>query len=149
MTTCVCSSASATLELLTDGLERGGRAEFRDPTGVHMTLYVERLQDARAGSLFIVAHYHRGRELVPDPEVALLRRSDAWTPLSIALPLSVVVTAGNDGIVIGGRREEHRRLVKLVDVWMANVSANLLRHSVPEEQRMLPAITMALSESPG
>jgi len=144
MTTCVCSSASATLKLLTDGLEPGGRAEFRDRSGLHMTLYVERLQDARSGSVFVVAHYHRGREPMPDPEVALLLRPDgSWTPLSIALPLSIVVTAGNDGIVIGGRRDEHHRLVKLVDIWMANVRVGLLRHSVQEEQRMMPAIADA------
>ncbi len=138
MTRPVCSSASDTLELLTSDLEPGGRAEFRDRAGVHMTLFVERLPDVPTGSLFIVAHYHRGREPIPDPEVALLRSSGGrWTPLSIALPQSVVVTAGNDGVVIEGRRDEHRRLVKLVDVWMANVSANLLRtQGVLQKEKM-------------
>jgi hypothetical protein len=128
MTRSICSSASDTLELLTRDLEPGGRAEFRDRAGVHMTLFVERLPDVPAGSLFIVAHYHRGREPIPDPEVALLRRHDGrWIPLSIALPLCVVVTTGNEGVMTEVPSDEHCRLVKLVDVWMANVRANLLR----------------------
>ncbi len=129
MTTCVCSSASATLELLTRDLELGERAEFRDPAGVHMTLYVSPLQVVSAGPSFTIAHAHVGHlgELIPDPMVTLLRSLDgSWTPLEISTPFACIVTAeaGDSARVV--LRDEHRRLVKLVEVWMRNVRANLL-----------------------
>jgi hypothetical protein len=130
MTGSVCSSASATLELLTRDLEPGERAEFRDPAGMHMTLFVSRLQDAPAGAPFTIAHAHANHfgELICDPIVTLLRAIDgSWTPLEIATPFAHVITAeaGDTARVI--LRAEHRRLVKLVEVWMRNVKANLLR----------------------
>src|SRR5882724_8229052 len=67
MTTSVCHAAAATLALLTHDLEPGERAESRDRSGLHMPLFVERLQDAPAGSLFVVTHYYRGREPIPTP----------------------------------------------------------------------------------
>jgi hypothetical protein len=78
MTRPICPSASVTLELLTRDLEPGDRVEFRDRTGVHMTLHVERLADVAPGSLLTVAHAHSGHlgELVPDPLVTLLRGLD-------------------------------------------------------------------------
>lgn len=136
MTKSVCQAAAATLELLTRDLEPGERAEARDRTGVHMTLHVERLADGPAGSLFVLAHRHHGREPVPDPAVVLLCDGEYWTPLSITLPLSHVLTAGMDGVVIATRRDEHRRLVQLVDVWMRNVRAGLLRQDRLENQEI-------------
>lgn len=138
MTNSVCQSAAATLELLTNGLQPGERVEVRDRAGVHMTLHVEQLPDGPAGALFVFAHRHVGRLPVPDPAVSLLRSTDGrWTPLSITLPLSHIVTAGTDGVVVAARRDEHRRLVKLVDVWMANVRAGLLQQSRPENQEIV------------
>ncbi len=130
MTRSVCISASATLELLTRGLEPGERAEFRDPAGAHMTLCVSRFQDVPAGSLFAVAHAHAGHlgELICDPSVLVVRAIDgSWTPLEISTPFTLVVTAeaGDTARVV--LRDEHRRLVKLVEVWMRNVRSNLLR----------------------
>lgn len=102
-----------------------------------MTLHVERLADVSDRSCFIVAHRHPAREPVPDPEVTLLRTADGcWSPLSIALPLSHLVTAGTDGVVIATRRDDHRRLVKLVEVWIANVRLGLLKQGLLENQEI-------------
>jgi hypothetical protein len=142
MTRSVCHAAAATLDLLTDGLEIGDRIEVRDRDGVHMALHVERLPAGPAGPLFVFAHRPVGREPVPDPEVVLLRAAvGRWTPLSITLPSSHLVTASTDGAVVAERRDEHRRLVKLVDLWMRIVSANLLRthHLLQEEEVCSPA----------
>ena len=139
MTRSVCNSASDTLDLLTRDLEPGERTEFRDRTGVHMTLYVERLPDVRAGSIFTVAHAHTGHlgELVCDPLVTLLRGPDgSWTPLEISTPFTHLATVELDPrrVVL---RDEHRRLVKLTDVWMLNIRANLLRaHSSLQKEEM-------------
>jgi hypothetical protein len=130
MTRPVCRSASATLELLTGDLEPSGRTEFGDRTGKHMTLYVARLADCGAGSLFTVAHAHAGHlgELVPDPMVTLLRGlGGSWVPLEIATPFAHVVTAEAGDPVRVVLRDEHRRLAKLVDVWMVDVRDGLLR----------------------
>ncbi len=78
---------------------------------------------------------HPGREPISDPEVAMRREADGrWTPLSIALPLSHLATVAPDGVAIAGCHDEHRRLVKLVEVWMANVRVNLLKQDRPENQ---------------
>jgi len=120
-------------------MDPGERAEFRDPAGVHMTLYVSRFQDVPAGSLFAVAHAHAGHlgELVADPSVLVLRVLDgSWTPLEIATPFAHVVTAEFDPVRVV-LRDEHRRLVKLTEVWMRNVSANLIRaHHVLQKEEM-------------
>ena len=129
MATSVCSSATATLDLLARDLGPGERTEFRNRHGLRMTLYVERLPDVPAGSRFTVAHAHAGHlgELICDPMVTLLRGMDgSWTPLEISTPFARVVTAevGDTARVV--LRDEHRRLVKLVEVWMRQVQANLL-----------------------
>lgn len=144
MTNSVCPSASETLNHLTDGLQLGERIEVRDRAGVHMTLHVDRLPDSPAGALFVFAHRHVGRQPVPDPAVSLLRSPHGrWIPLSITLPLSHIVTADTDGVVVAGRRDEHRRLVKLVDVWMANVRAGLLQRSRPENREIEAPVAYA------
>lgn len=144
MTKSVRQSAAATLELLTDGLQLGERVEVRDRAGLHMTLHVERLPDGPAGALFAFAHRHVGRLPVPDPEVILLHTANGcWTPLSITLPISHVVTAGADGVVVAGRRSEHRRLVNLVEVWMSNVRAGLLKQGVLEDQKVQGPVAYA------
>lgn len=139
MTRSVCNSAAATLETLTRDLDPGERTEFRARTGVHMTLYVERLRDVSAGSLFTAAHAHAGHlgELVPDPMVTLLRCLDgSWVPLEISTPFARVVTAETGDRVRIVPRDEHRRLVKLVEAWMRNVRVNLLgsAHAFREEE---------------
>jgi hypothetical protein len=140
MTTSICRSASATLEQLTRDLEPGGRAEFRDPAGVHMTLYVSRLPEVPAGSLFTIAHAHAGHigEPICDPLVTLLRAVDgSWVPLEITTPFAHVVTAEAGDPVRIVARDEHRRLLKLVEIWMRNVSANLLRaHHVLQKEEV-------------
>jgi hypothetical protein len=137
-------AAAATLDLLTGDREVGTSVEIRDRTGVHMPVHVERLADATVGSVFTVAHRHVGREPVPDPEVLLLRTAEGlWLPLSITLPLSHLVTATADGTVLRGRRGEHRRLVKLVEVWMSNVRVNLLKQDALEEQEISPTAAYA------
>ncbi len=144
MTKSVCQTAASTLDFLTRDIEPGERVEVRDRTGIHMTLHVERLPDGPAGSLFIVAHRHVGREPVPDPEVALLRTADGcWTPLSITLPLSHLVTVGPDGVFVA-RRDEHRRLVKLVELWMANVRLGLLTQDRLEDQEIAAPFAYAV-----
>lgn len=144
MTTSVCQATAETLEFITSGLETGEGVEFRDRTGMHMDLHVDRLQAVAGGSLFAVAHRHADREPVVDPEVTMLRTRDGhWIPLSIALPLSMVATAGADGVVLRERRGEHRKLVKLVDVWMRNVSINLLSRDSLEDQEISPAVAYA------
>jgi hypothetical protein len=144
MTRSVCQLAATTLELLTEDLQPGEHFELRDRAGVHMTLHVERLADVSDRSCFIVAHRHPGRVPVPDPEVALLRETDGrWTPVSIALPLSRFVTAHMNGSVFAGRRDEHRRLLKLVDVWMHNVRVHLLKRGVAENQEIVAPVAYA------
>ena len=130
MTKSVCNSASATLALLARDLEPGEHAEFHDRSGVHMTLHVERLADGASGSLFTLAHAHSGHlgELIPDPRVVVLRSVDgSWTPTEISTPFACIVTAEAGDPLRVVARDEHRRLVKLVEVWMRNVRANLLR----------------------
>ena len=143
MTRSVCSSASATLEILIRDLDPGERCEFRNRAGVHMTLHVERLADCAAGSLFTIAHAHAGHlgELVPDPMVTLLRSLDgSWTPLKISTPFTQVVTAEAGDAARVVLRDEHRRLVTLVDVWMRKVEVNLLRasHILEKEEMCSP-----------
>jgi hypothetical protein len=138
MTRSVCSSASATLELLTRDLEPGERVEFRDRSGLHMTLHVERLSDCASGSLFTLAHVHAGHlgELVPDPLVTLLRGLDcSWTPLEISTAFAEVVTAEARDAVRVLLRDEHRRLVKLTEVWMRNVKAGPLKRGAGSQRR--------------
>jgi hypothetical protein len=140
----VCRAAAATLDVLSADLEPWTRTELRDHAGIHMTLHVERVQDGASGALFMVAHRHVGRESIPDPEVTLLRTAEGrWTPLSIALPFSNLVTMAADGTLLRGRRGEHRRLVKLTEVWMNNVRVNLLKQDVLEEQEIPPAARYA------
>ena len=94
-----------------------------------MTLYVARLADRAPGSLFTLAHAHTGHlgELVCDPLVTLLRGPDAsWTPLEISTPFARVVTTEARGTMRLVQRDEHRRLVTLVNVWMRRVRANVL-----------------------
>lgn len=144
MTKSVCLAAASTLHLLTADLDPGARAELRDRTGVHMTLHVERLPDVVIGSVFTLAHRHAARESIPDPEVTLLRTAGGqWTPLSITLPLSHLVTATTDGGVLRGRRDEHRQLVALVEVWMSNVRVNLLKQHALEDQEISPGASYA------
>jgi hypothetical protein len=143
MTTSVCSSASATLALLTRDLEPGEPVEFRDGSGVHMTLHVERLADCASGSLYTLAHRHAGHlgELVPDPLVTLLScRVESWTPLEIATPFAHLVTVELDPLRVV-LRDEHRRLIKLTELWMANIKANLLKQGEHEAR----ALTLATS----
>lgn len=94
-----------------------------------MTLYVERLPDVPASSVFTVAHAHTGHlgELICDPLVTLLRGPDgSWTPAEISTRFARVVTAEAGDIVRVILRDDHRRLVTLVNVWMRQVRANLL-----------------------
>lgn len=140
----VCPWACSTIERVTDGIEPGECVEIRDRSGVHMTLHVERLADGPAGSVFVLAHRHPGREPVPDPEVTMLRGSDGhWTPLSIAMPFSSLMTARPDGSVMATRRNEHRRLIKLVEVWMTNVRTNLLKAVAPENEEIQGPVVYA------
>lgn len=144
MTKSVCLSASATLELLTRDLEPGERVEFRDRMGVHMTLHVERLADVSAGSLFTLAHAHAGHlgELICDPMVTLIRELDgSWVPLEVATPFTRMVTAEVGDPVRVLLRDEHRRLVKLVEVWTASIHVNLLsaRNAFQREEVCSPA----------
>lgn len=144
MTKSVCLAAASTLHLLTADLDPGARAELRDRTGVHMTLHVERLPDVVVGSMFTLAHRHAARASIPDPEVTLLRTAEGqWTPLSITLPLSHLVTATADGGVLRGRRDEHCQLVTLVEVWMSNVRVNLLKQDALEDQEISPGASYA------
>lgn len=139
MTRSVCNSASATLELLTRDLDSGERAEFRDRSGVHMTLHVSRLADCAAGSLFSIAHAHAGHlgELVPDPLVTLIHGVDgSWVPLEISTPFAHLVTADTGDRVPVILRGEHRRLVALVNVWMRNVEVNLLKRDALQGEEM-------------
>jgi hypothetical protein len=137
----VCEAARRLLDELARGLAPGGERNVREPSGVHMPLFVRRLDDCDAGSCFAFGHYHEGRTgtvltLVPDPEVQLLRApSGKWTPLSYRTPLAagaaVIVAAGSVSVVdVAG----HSRLVKLVDVWMVNVKANLLVSDLPAKE---------------
>jgi hypothetical protein len=95
-----------------------------------MTLHIERLGNVAAGSLFTIAHAHAGHlgALVCDPMVTLLRDVDgSWVPLKISTPFTQVVTAearDEARIILRG---EHCCLVKLVNVWLANVRVSLLR----------------------
>jgi hypothetical protein len=139
----VCLSTSGTLALLTRDLEPGQRTEFRDPAGEHMTLFVSHLADPAAGSVFTLAHAHAGHlgELICDPLVTLLRTVDgSWVPLEISTPFAHVVTVEAGDAVHVVLRDEHRRLVKLTEVWMRNVEVNLLRarHVLQKEEMCSP-----------
>jgi hypothetical protein len=108
-----------------------------------MTLHVARLADVAPGSLFTIAHAHTGHlsELICDPLVTLLHHVDgSWTPFEITTPFTHLVTVELDPVRVV-LRDEHRRLVKLVDVWMRQVEANLLRahHAFQKEAICSPA----------
>jgi hypothetical protein len=136
----VCDAARLALDRLTLDIGPGGERTVLEPSGLHMPLRVRRFNDSAHGSLFSVGHYHEStvgtvRALVGDPEVVLLRvQSGVWIPLSLRTPFANVAMAETSGFPRPRLSSEHARLVKLVEVWMRNVEANLLRGNVLEEQ---------------
>ena len=138
----ICDSARRVLDEVTRGLSVGDGRTVSEPSGIHMALRVLRLDDRCAGHRFAVGHYHesaegRWRTLVGDPEVELLwRPPHDWFPLSLRTPFAFVVTADVGDTLRVLHPIEQERLVKLVDVWMANVKMNLLRSDgLAEEMR--------------
>jgi hypothetical protein len=136
----VCATAGQVLDRVARDLEPGEGRTLREPSGVHMALRVRRLADDAPSLRFVVGHYHESavgtaQVLVGDPEVMLLRtESGDWVPVSFRTPFTHVVSVEAHDSVRLLRGPEHPRLVKLVEVWMRNVEANLLDADGLEEE---------------
>lgn len=81
----VTQSARKVLELLVEGLDEPGSSKKIDNSrGAYMAICVERVEETSYGPVFSVAHYfEQNWDLVPDPDVTLLRAVDGdFYPLS-------------------------------------------------------------------
>ena len=123
----VSQSARKVLELLVEGLsEPGGSKKIDNANGGFMAVCVERTEETLHGPVFSIAHYYlQNGDLVPDPDVTLLRGADReFYPLSYqdGLRYRLSVELGPDGGVRVDR-DGQRDLADFVGDWMRNVKS--------------------------
>jgi hypothetical protein len=123
----VCRSAKTILEQLVEGLnELGASKKVDNAAGTFMALCVERVEETSLGPVFSLAHYYeQNGDLVPDPDVTVLRAADGEIyPLTYQDTLCYrrAVELGPDG---GVRviREYQTDLAHFVDGWMKNIKS--------------------------
>lgn len=119
----VCKSAARVLEALAEGLRTGGSRKVDESGGAFMAVHVERLRDTPFGAVYSVAHYYEQHgDLVPDPDVTLLRDpSGGWYPLTYEDAYGHRVAAEvNDGD-IRVRPRAQADLARFLNLWMRNV----------------------------
>lgn len=121
----VSAHAAAVLDELTRDLPIGEHRRIDRGTGF-MAVVAEFLQESSLGSFFSVAHYYESNgDLVADPDVVFLRRSDgSWSPISIQAPLGgyrVVAHVREDARAEVDERRQ-RELVRFANMWMKNVA---------------------------
>ncbi len=121
----VSQSARKILEQLVEGLDEPGASKKIDKSnGVYMAVCVERVEETQHGPVFSLAHYfEQNRDLVPDPDVTLLRAIDGdFFPLSYqdarVYRLSVEL-ASEGGVRVDRKRQAD--LVHFVARWLRNV----------------------------
>lgn len=121
---CVNGVAKKVLEELVEGLEVGDSKKFDRGLG-YMAVHVECLQKSGLGVHYSLAHYYeQNGDLVPDPDVVLVRRADgSWAPISFqnSIAYRVALTFHDDGTIEVDEREQ-RELTRFVNGWMKNVS---------------------------
>lgn len=123
----VSKSARKVLELLVDGLDEPGASKKIDNApGAFMAICVERIEETSHGLVYSVAHYYeQNGDLVPDPDITLLRSADGeFYPLSyqdgrvyrVSAELNAHGCASLD-------RERQTDLAYFVGEWMRNMKA--------------------------
>jgi hypothetical protein len=115
--------AAAVLDELTADLDVGDSRKIDRGTG-YMAVHVECLHRSGLGLLYSVAHYfEQNGDLVPDPDVVFVRRSDgSFCPVSFqsALGYRVAVHFREDGTIEVDEKEE-ADLVSFCNLWMKNI----------------------------
>lgn len=121
---CVNNAAKRVLAELVEGLDIGDSKKFDRGIG-YMPVHVECLQKSGLGLHFSIAHYYeQNGDLVPDPDVVVIRRADgSWAPISFQNSISYrnAVTFHEDGTIEVDEREQ-KELSRFVNHWMKNVS---------------------------
>ncbi|MET0795405.1 MAG: hypothetical protein ABW061_28055 [Polyangiaceae bacterium] len=123
----VSQSARAILEQLVEHLdELGAHKKIDNTNGAFMAVCVERVEETQHGPVFSVAHYYeQAGDLVPDPDVTLLRTADGeFYPLSYQDGRVYRGSAelGPDGSVrVDGPRQAD--VARFLDAWMRNVKS--------------------------
>ena len=123
----VSRSARTILEQLVAGPdERGAHKKIDKTGGAFMPVCVERVEETQHGPVFSVAHYYeQAGDLVPDPDVTLLRAADGeFYPLSYqsALAYRRSVELGADGGVRVNRAQQID-LAHFVGGWLRNIKS--------------------------
>lgn len=121
----VSQSARTVLELLIEGLDvPGASRKIDNASGAYMAVCVERVEETAHGPIYSVAHYYeQNGDLVPDPDVTILRTADGdFYPLSYqdcrVYRLSVEFEA--DGAVCADR-DRQADLAHFVGGWTRNI----------------------------
>src|SRR5688572_17664601 len=106
------SSAAAVLHELTANLDVGDSRKMDRGLG-YMPVHVECLRRTGLGLLYSVAHYYeQNGDLVPDPDVVFVRRTEGWSPVSFqnSLAFRVAVHFHHDSTIEVDEKEQ-RELV--------------------------------------
>jgi hypothetical protein len=115
--------AASVIDELAAGLDVGDSRKVDRGLGF-MPVHVECLHRTGLGLLFSVAHYHESQgDLVPDPDVVFLRRTDgAFCPVSFqnSIAYRVAVHFHDDGTIEVDEKEQ-ADLVSFCNQWMRNI----------------------------
>lgn len=121
----VSQAASETLEHLVDGLdELGASKKIDNSRGAYMAVCVERVEETQHGPIFSIAHYYeQNGDLVPDPDVTLLRGADgefyALTYQDGRTYRSAVELRADSAVRVD--RDQQSDLAQFVGDWMKNI----------------------------
>ncbi len=121
--------AAAVLDHLTEALAVGDSRKIDGGTG-YMPVHVECLQQTRLGLLYSIAHYFVSNgDLVPDPDVTVIRGAAGWSPVSFQNAIAYrEAVRFRDGGTIEVDARQQRDLAEFCNLWMTNI----------EEQQALP-----------
>jgi hypothetical protein len=119
----VNKQAAAILDELTRDLDVCQSRKLDAGRG-YMPVHIECLQVSGLGRHFSIAHYfEQNGDLVPDPDVVLVRRADgSWVPISFqnSIAYRVAVRWLEDGTIEVDERQQ-RDLASFVNTWMKNI----------------------------
>jgi hypothetical protein len=119
----VSAAAAKILEQLTAGLEPGQSKKIDNAPGAFMAVSVECLHRSAVGTHFSVTHYYeQNGDLVPDPDVELLKLgSGEWVPLAYQDARTYRRAAIVEGAKLKVARGELASLVAFVNTWVQNI----------------------------